>query len=877
MALSTQTSRRKYWRRLGGIRNSLLLLSAAGILPTICVALAGYFTISRLTQKTDAIVAATSSLRNHWEGDMMHDDLRGDVLGALLAKTDQERAKEWTKVVSDANRLREAVQRNRSNPALDPAVRAAFDSLNPSLEAYVHEAESMGKLAGREKPDTVQRLAVFEKSFEILDREQDRVSALVEAKEKDAERDSVRTAAVSKLLLPCFTLLSLAGFGAISCLLSRRLSRPLGAGMQTILAKSNLIAMFVGDARGFIREANDAYLELLGHTRAELAAGTVRWGETMAPDQPHLAGQFRQQLMTEGVTAPTEVEYIHTDGHRIPTLLGLASLDSTEDTAIGFIVDLSGRKRAEEQLRKSEQRLLALVDSLDDIVVEMDAEGTLLDVWARTDELLPRPKTEMMGQNIAALVGGAIGKSYLEKLQTALQTGGSQEFEYSFRRSKDPDTLRWVMVRIHPTRSGATAGKTACLVISEITARKQAEEELRKAKEAAEAANVAKSEFLANMSHEIRTPMNGILGTLELVLDTPLDSEQRECLGMAKTSADSLLAILSDILDLSKVEARKLDLSSEEFRLRHTVEGAVKIMSARAREKKLKLTCRIDDTVPDALNGDGMRLGQVLLNLVGNAIKFTSQGEVEVQVGLESRSPGRAELHFIVRDTGIGIAPDKQSLIFQAFSQADGSMTRRFGGTGLGLTISSRLAEMMGGRMWVESAPDQGSLFHFTAIFVAPANNVVPIARTTAPVGANSQHKAILGSLHILLAEDNPINQRVAVRILEKHGHRVAVAGNGREAVEALERGPFDMVLMDVQMPVMTGLEATAAIRTREKLSGGHTPIIALTAGAMEGDREKCLAGGMDDYMAKPFQTEVLMHVVQAHAPQPLGLMEVLG
>jgi CheY-like chemotaxis protein len=270
-------------------------------------------------------------------------------------------------------------------------------------------------------------------------------------------------------------------------------------------------------------------------------------------------------------------------------------------------------------------------------------------------------------------------------------------------------------------------------------------------------------------------------------------------------------------------------------------------------------------------------LGQVLLNLVGNGIKFTSQGEVAVQVGLESRSPGRAELHFIVRDTGIGIAPDKQSLIFQAFSQADGSMTRRFGGTGLGLTISSRLAEMMGGRMWVESAPDQGSQFHFTAIFAAPANNVVPIARAAAPVAAISQHKKVLGSLHILLAEDNPINQRVAVRILEKHGHQVAVAGNGREAVEALERGPFDMVLMDVQMPVMTGLEATAAIRTREKLSGGHTPIIALTAGAMEGDREKCLAGGMDDYMAKPFKTEVLMHVVEAHAPQPLDRIKVSG
>jgi PAS domain S-box-containing protein len=750
---------------------------------------------------------------------------------------------------------------------LNAHVRAALDGLDPILEAYVREAEALGKLADRDRDGAIRRLPQFEESFAALDRRQDQVSELVIAKEKEAERDSARTAAISKLSLLCFTLISLVCFGALSWLLSRRLSRPLSAGMQSILANSNIIAMFVGNGRGAILEANDAYLQLLGRTRAQLAAGEVHWKGTLAPEYARLAAQFQRQLLQKGVSTPVEVEYVHADGHRIPALLGLAAMDPAEDTAIGFIVDLTERQRAEESLRKSEQRLLALVDSLDDIVVEMDDQGTFLDVWARSDQLLPRPRSEMIGQNIASMLGEEITRSYLEKLRAALQTGCSQEFEYSFKRSKEPEgALHWVDVRFHPTRSSNAAPKTACVVISEITARKQAEEELRTAKEAAEAANRAKSEFLANMSHEIRTPMNGILGTIELVLDSPLNAEQRECLSMAKSSADSLLGILSDILDLSKVEARKLELNPQEFRLHKTLDSAVKLLSSRAREKHLKLSCHIDDTVPDALIGDDLRLGQVVMNLIGNGMKFTNQGEVGVRVALESRSPGRVQLHFVVRDTGIGIAPDKQKLIFEAFAQADGSMTRRFGGTGLGLTISSRLVEMMGGRMWVESAPGQGSQFHFTAVFGTPAQERISVKKTILGTHNGDSQKGPRG-LHILVADDNLVNQRVAARLLEKHGHRVAVAGNGKEALEVLENLPFDMVLMDVQMPEMNGLEATAAIRRKEKLSGRHLPIIALTEGAMQSDRKKCLDAGMDDYVAKPFQTEVLMGVLEAHAP----------
>ncbi|HTW67689.1 MAG TPA: PAS domain S-box protein [Bryobacteraceae bacterium] len=861
--------RREQWSALGRIRNKLLVLSIAGIVPTVGVAMAGYYTISRLNQKTRAIVVATSSLGNHWQGDMNHDDLRGDVLGVLLAETEADRGRERAALASDAKSLREAIVRNRI-PVQDVEVRRALDALAPRLEAFVEEAEAIGAMPESDRAHALQRLPHFEQSFEILDRQQSRVSDLVMSREKRAEQSSARLADASGFILFGITLLSLGVFGTLSWLLSRCLSRPLSAGMQTILAKSNIIPMFVGDGRGNIREANDAYLQLLGHSREELVSGKVRWKGTMAPEMEHFGQQFQRQLALEGVSTPTEVAYIHADGHRIPALVGLASLDAVEDTAIGFIVDLTEWKRSQERLRASEQRLRALVDSLDDIVVEMDEQGTFLDVWARSDDLLPRPKAEMIGQNISIILGEGLVDPYLDNLRAAIETGRPQEFEHS----KDVEgVLRWFQVRFNPIRSADGARKTACLIVREITARKNAEEELRKAKEAAEAANIAKSEFLANMSHEIRTPMNGILGTLELVLDTHLDTEQREFLTIAKTSADSLLGILSDILDLSKVEARKLDLRSEEFHVRETVESVAQLMLSRAGQKHLGLTCHIGRTVPDVLRGDPMRLAQVLHNLIGNGIKFTSDGEVEVRVELERQTAGGIELHFIVRDTGIGIAPEKQKLIFEAFAQADGSMTRRFGGTGLGLTISSRLIEIMGGRMWVESAPGQGSRFHFTAVFARPSKEMRSVGHTVLSSAANSTPQPGRRRLEILLAEDNPVNQHVAVRILEKHGHRVAVASNGREVLDALDRRAFDAILMDVQMPDMNGWEATAAIRNSEKLSGEHLPIIALTAGAMQGDREKCLAAGMDDYVSKPIQADILLGALETHAGQSARLV----
>ncbi|HWB10966.1 MAG TPA: response regulator [Pirellulales bacterium] len=665
----------------------------------------------------------------------------------------------------------------------------------------------------------------------------------------------------------------------------------------------------------------------------------------------------------------------------------------------GISHDITDRKRVEEALEGLSRFLDTVLDELPIMLFVKDAEHLRMQRLNKAGErLLGFSRQELIGKSDYDLFPAAEADFFLAKDRDVLRGGRMVDIPEEVIQTRFGERiLHTRKIPIFDEKGQATH----LVGISEdITAAKQAEEELRRAKQAAEEASRAKSEFLANVSHEIRTPMNGIIGMTELALDTELTSQQREFLSMVRDSADSLLSVINDILDFSKIEAGKLDLESQAFALRDTLGDTMKTLALRAHKKGLELACQVLADVPDGVVGDAARLRQVVVNIVGNAIKFTDSGEVVMRVEREAsktregRAPGDVGLHFTVRDTGIGIPMDKQQAIFAPFVQADGSTTRRFGGTGLGLAISARLVELMGGRIWVESEPGQGSVFHFTArldLATTPPVSVIPsqpvnlqdlpvlvvddnatnrrileemlinwhmrptvvagaaealaameracasgdpyplvlvdaqmpgtdgyelarqindnlqyagatimmlsssdamsrdpkprlAASLMKPIKQSELFDAIMTSLgvslrreekepavapppcrtlRVLLAEDNAVNQKFVVHVLEKRGHRVCVAGNGREALAAIERNVFDLALMDVQMPEMGGFEATAEIRRRERLSGTHLPVIAMTAHAMKGDRERCLEAGMDDYISKPIQASRLFELIE--------------
>ncbi len=383
----------------------------------------------------------------------------------------------------------------------------------------------------------------------------------------------------------------------------------------------------------------------------------------------------------------------------------------------------------------------------------------------------------------------------------------------------------------------------------------------------AETANRLKSEILANVSHELRTPMNGILGMTELALGTPLTPEQREYLEIAKQSADALLTLLNDILDISKIEAGRFELNPVPFSVVQCVQDSVRTLASRANQKGLLVREEVDDRVPAMLTGDPARLRQVLLNLIGNAIKFTERGAVIIiaRVASIEEEEDSVTLQFSVADTGIGIRPEQQQVIFEAFRQADSSTARRYEGTGLGLAICSRLVQLMQGRIWVVSEPGHGSNFYFTARF----SLVGTAASDKRPVSTISNIQKSSSGLDVLVAEDNSVNRFLTVRLLEKRGHRVTAVTSGPEALLEHATRPFDVILMDVQMPGMDGFEVTAVIRNREKPHSRRTPIVAITAHAMAGHRERCLAAGMDHYISKPIQPAALYKAIAAVTTAP--------
>ncbi|HTW65327.1 MAG TPA: ATP-binding protein [Bryobacteraceae bacterium] len=648
------------------------------------------------------------------------------------------------------------------------------------------------------------------------------------------------------------------------------------------------------DRQGVVRRANHSECTLLGRAQSELTG--VHCADLIAePERDRFREQIQQKMAGKMVLMPYQRELERRDGSRVTVEVHEHLLRDSAGRVAGMrmaSIDVTERKHSEDAAYQNATELRALFQAFPDLFLRVGREGQILDAQAgrSSDSFLSAEK--FSGANLQDILPTGVLEQVRGGQEKVRKTGGVEimEFPIEDRVGRQTYEMRllplnwdqWIAIvrNITPHKSNEQRLKDAAQELE------QKNQQLEAALAAAREATRTKSRFLANMSHEIRTPMNGVLGMADFLLGTELDQEQREYAQSIQRSAASLMSLINDILDFSCIEAGNLRLDRVVFSLRGAIEQAAAEFAQQAGAKGLEFVSSIAPSVPERAMGDPARLRQVLANLVGNAVKFTERGRVSIAAELVSQTRDELRLRFTVRDSGIGVAESDRDRLFQTFTQADESNTRKYGGTGLGLAIAKQLVELLGGEIGMESEPAGGSRFWFTASFgnvakseaASPAPSAVHVrpittprpvggqsqtataaavsAAASAPASATSQANS-QSAMRILLAEDNEINQRITLRLLQKLGLSADAVVNGREAVEALEKQNYDLVLMDCQMPDMDGFEATAVIRSREGKSR-HQTICALTANAMAGDRERCLAAGMDDYISKPVGLEKL-------------------
>lgn len=597
--------------------------------------------------------------------------------------------------------------------------------------------------------------------------------------------------------------------------------------------------------------------------------------------------EMTRELLKNQNSWKCEVDLKTKSGRVITTLLNVDPIRSSSDNCEGFIfslTDVTKRKQVEKTLQIRNRAIEASSNGI--VIADVRLPETpIIYVNKAFEKISGYPITEIIGQPFLFLLNEDENKTEKNKLISAIKNGRNYSKNISLFKKNGKKV--WIEFDISPVFNFVGKLTHYVGVQSDITDQKNAEEELRQyaldlektkktleekatelegAKLKAEEATKAKSEFLANISHEIRTPLNGIIGMTDLVLDTELNAEQKEYLDTVKVSSESLLTIINDILDFAKIEAGKLELYPTKFSLREVIEETTKTLAIRAKQKGLKLENNVDINVPDLLVGDTGRLRQILVNLIGNSLKFTEEGEIKVNVSVEEKLPQKIKLLFSVEDTGIGVPEEKQKDIFKAFDQVAGSNAKNHVGTGLGLAITTQLVELMNGKIWMDNPVNKrnkeseypGSIFNFIIEF-GLVDDFIHIEDNYSEI---KQNVLLNRQLFILLAEDNRVNQKLASRMLEKLGHEVVIAENGEEVIQKMKQGDFDLILMDVQMPIMDGFQATIKIRESEQNSNKHIPIIALTAYAMKGDREKCLAVGMDGYLSKPINLKEVKNTI---------------